>query len=68
MDSFRLVGIVVVAYLGVVFVFGSVSVVSDVVPAFVSFVAANATHPVVVLNAALAAATVLIVGLARRKR
>ena len=67
MDTFRLVGMGVVAYLAFVLVLGSVSVVADAVPAVASFVAANATHPLVLFNIGLAAATLLVVGLARRK-
>lgn len=46
MDTLRLVGGVVVAYLGFVLVMGSFSLVSDAVSAITSFVAANATHPI----------------------
>ncbi|WP_256685598.1 hypothetical protein [Halococcus qingdaonensis] len=68
MDTLRLVGGVVVAYLGFILIIGSFSLVSDAVPAIASFVAANATHPIVLLNLGLVGATVLIVALAWRKR
>ena len=68
MDTLRLIGAAVVIYLGVGLVLGTFSLVSDAVPNAISFVTANATHPIVLLNLGLAAATILIVGLARRKR
>lgn len=68
MDTLRLIGAAIVIYLGVGLVLGTFSLVSDAVPDVVSFVTANATHPIVLLNLGLAAATILIVGLARRKR
>ncbi|EMA52853.1 hypothetical protein [Halococcus thailandensis] len=68
MDTLRFVGGVVVAYLGFVLVMGSFSLVSDAVPAITSFVAANATHPIVLLNLGLVGATALIVALAWRKQ
>ncbi|WP_435077600.1 hypothetical protein [Halococcus sp. AFM35] len=68
MDTLRLIGGVVVAYLGFVLVLGTFSLISDAVPAIISFVTANATHPLVLLNLGLAAATALIVALAWRKR
>ncbi|RJT02080.1 hypothetical protein [Halococcus sp. IIIV-5B] len=68
MDTLRLVGGAVVAYLGFVFLLGAATVLPSALADLASFAAANATEPVVLLNAALLASTVVIVALARRGR
>ncbi|EMA40951.1 hypothetical protein [Halococcus hamelinensis] len=68
MDTLRLVGGAVVAYLGFVFLLGTATVLPSRLDDLASFAVANATEPVVVLNAALPASTLVIVALARRSR
>jgi hypothetical protein len=68
MDTLRFVGGAVVAYLGFVFLLGTATVLPSTLGDLASFAVANATEPVVALNAALLASTLAIVALARRGR
>ncbi|WP_160134730.1 hypothetical protein [Halococcus salsus] len=68
MDTLRLVGGAVVAYLGFVFLLGTVTVLPSALADLASFAVANASEPVVLLNIVLLALTLVIVALARRER
>ena len=68
MDTLRLVGGAVVAYLGFVFLLGLVTVLPSTFDDLASIVTANATEPIVVLNAVLAGSVVAVLALVRRGR
>ena len=68
MDTLRLVGGAVVAYLGIVLVIGFLTVLPNALSDLVSLVSANATHPVALVDIAVVLAAALIVALAVRKR